>query len=153
MTCPGDQTISLNDTCYYIIPDYRGDITITDNCEAPIDLDGDPDPAPGTALSGDGTTQLITLTVDDGNGNTSLCQFTLTMDDTSQPVFVECAANDTVSANATCEFILGDYTSEVTVTDNCGDETTITLTQNPTSRKHGSRNDDRDDHSRRTRTE
>ena len=35
LTCPGDQTISLNDTCYYIIPDYRGDITITDNCEAP----------------------------------------------------------------------------------------------------------------------
>ena len=88
-------------------------------------------PAPGTALSGDGTTQLITLTVDDGNGNTSLCQFTLTMDDTTQPVFVECAANDTVSANATCEFILGDYTSEVTVTDNCGDATTITLTQIP----------------------
>ena len=45
MTCPGDQTISLNDTCYYIIPDYRGDITITDNCEAPIDLDGDPGPS------------------------------------------------------------------------------------------------------------
>ena len=53
------------------------------------------------------------------------------MDDTTQPVFVECAANDTVSANATCEFILGDYTSEVTVTDNCGDATTIVLTQIP----------------------
>jgi gliding motility-associated-like protein len=131
LSCPGDQTVSLNDTCFYILPDYRTGLSITDNCEAPVDLIMTQSPAPGTALSGDGTMQAVVLTVDDGNGNTSTCEFTVTVEDDTQPVFVTCAENDTVSANNACEFIIGDYTGEVIVTDNCGNASTITLTQNP----------------------
>jgi len=97
-----------------------------------VDLTITQNPLPGTALSMDGTSQLVVLTLDDGNGNESTCEFTLTLEDNSQPVFVECAENDTVSANNDCEFVIGDYTGEVTVTDNCGDSSTITLSQSPT---------------------
>lgn len=132
MSYPGDQIVSLNDTCFFILPDYMGTLTITDNCEEDIYLTLTQIPAPGTQLTGHGTSQLVVLTLDDNNGNRNTCEFTVTVIDDTQPDFVSCAVNDTVSANDDCEFIIGDYTGTVIVTDNCGDSGTITLTQSPT---------------------
>jgi gliding motility-associated-like protein len=76
----------------------------------------------GTLLaSGEGTTHNITITADDGNGNTSTCTVVLTGDDDTDPTFT-LPPNDTICRNPDCTYnidpsVTGDVIDEY---DNCG---------------------------------
>ena len=87
-------------------------------------------PAPNTNLSGPGTTQTVTLTADDGNGNTAQCSFILSLQDTSEPS-ITCPGDQIVTVDAACEIILLDYTNQVTVSNDCAATSTVTLSQLP----------------------
>jgi subtilisin-like proprotein convertase family protein len=80
LTCPADQTVDPGaGNLFYIVPDYfaTGEATAIDNCTDPVTITTQ-DPAPGTALS-DGV-YTITMTATDEYGNTSTCNFELTIE-------------------------------------------------------------------------
>lgn len=67
----------------------------------------------------------------DGNGNIDSCQATVTVHDTTSPSLI-CINDqyDTIFDN-TCEFIIPDYTSQLTIVDDCLDTNNIVYSQIP----------------------
>jgi gliding motility-associated-like protein len=121
ITCPGNQNVSLDATCSFTLPDYTGMATANDNCGSVTVTQA---PAAGTVIS---TTTTITLTADDGNGNTANCTFNVIPVDNTNPT-ITCPGNQNVSYDALCQYMLLDYTAMATASDNCG---TPTVTQSP----------------------
>jgi hypothetical protein len=74
ITCPGNQTETASANCDFVLPDYTGLATATDNCALSPTLTQLP--APGTIITAN---TLITLTANDGNGNTSNCTFNVVL--------------------------------------------------------------------------
>ena len=64
------------------------------------------------------------MTVTDGAGNSSNCNFNVVVSDVTNPT-ITCPGNQTETASPTCDFTLPDYTGLVTASDNCG-ATTVT---------------------------
>ncbi len=123
---PTDSDVNVDALdCSFTIPDYAVSASATDNCGATTITQS---PAVGTIVSGHNTTQLITLTADDGNGNTTDATFTITLKDVTNPI-ISAVADFDVEINTTdCDFTIPDYTGLVTTSDNCG---TVTVTQSP----------------------
>ncbi|OWY24988.1 HYR domain-containing protein [Sphingobacteriales bacterium UPWRP_1] len=122
ITCPGNQTIALNAGCTANLPAYSP-ATMSDNCAAPpasTQL-----PAPGSTVSGVGST-TVTLTANDGNGNTATCSFSVTRTDPIAPTII-CPTTQTIVLNTSCAANLPAY-SPATISDNCS---TPALTQAP----------------------
>ncbi|UOB18513.1 HYR domain-containing protein [Abyssalbus ytuae] len=118
ISCIADQELPCGTVT---IPDYTGMVTATD------DTDPNPvitqNPAAGSAFTAGMT---ITLTATDASGNESIpCTFIINQTaDTQQPDFT-CLADQTLSAGS----VLPDYTSMVSVTDNC--DASPVVTQSP----------------------
>ena len=74
-------------------------------------------------------TTTVTYTATDANNNTSVCSFTITVEDTEAPVFAGCPSDMSVSADAgTCGAIVN-WTAP-TATDNCAG-VTVVASHNP----------------------
>ncbi len=127
--CPPDRIRYLDANCDATLPDLRPELVATDNCEFPIAFRVSQTPAPATVVSQDGSEIVVTLTVDDSNGNLTDCQATITLRDTISPTIV-CPLPDTIFTNASCQASLPDYTGATTA-DNCTSETAIAVTQLP----------------------
>ncbi|MCC5946226.1 MAG: HYR domain-containing protein, partial [Bernardetiaceae bacterium] len=109
LTCPGTQTVADED---YTLADYTGLATATDNCGT---LTLTQSPAAGTLQSG---TTAVTITADDGNGNTIDCTFNVEVDATpptgggggggggATPTDVEPVTNFTAVAQNTTSILL-----------------------------------------------
>jgi hypothetical protein len=69
----------------------------------------------------------VTLTVNDGNGNSDDCVSQVSVLDTISPT-ISCPANQIEFATATCDFTLIDYTAMATAADNCA---TVLVSQSP----------------------
>ena len=121
ITCPSDQNVSFDSNCEFTLTDYTALATTVDNCGIVTVTQS---PAVGTVIT---TTQLITLTADDGNGNTETCTFNVIPADNTKPT-ITCPEDQNVSYDSNCEFTLTDYTTLATTDDNCG---TVTVTQSP----------------------
>ena len=108
--CPSDTTISANVNCQGV---YNWTIpTVNDNCPNPTLVSNIPS---GAALSLGANT--ITYIATDAAGNQDNCSFIVTVVDDTPPIFVNCPANITISANANCQAV-GNWVLP-TVTDNC----------------------------------
>lgn len=116
ITCPGTQTVNVNENCEAILPNYTSLAINDDNCGGNVVVQS---PVPGTIISQAGN-ELITLTVTDENGNSSSCTFNVTKIDAIAPEIV--CQNDTVNFNGETTLIL---TPEdlVDAMDNCGVDT------------------------------
>jgi gliding motility-associated-like protein len=130
VTCPSAQNISTTSGCDATIPDYTSMVTVTDNCTSTASITITQSPVAGTIISGNGTVQNVVITATDGNGNSSTCNFDVTVVDDVDPV-VSCPSDQSVSSNAVCEYLLADYSSLVTVTDNCTASGSVTISQSP----------------------
>ncbi|PNQ72804.1 hypothetical protein C1T31_09850 [Hanstruepera neustonica] len=119
LNCPADQVVVLDATCDAIMPYYTVGVA-TDNCGVTVSQI----PAAGTAFNGDQVV-AVTLTADDGNGNSVDCTFDVHFDDQTPPVLT-CPADQVVVLDTTCDAIMPDYTIGV-ATDNCG----VTVSQIP----------------------
>ncbi|MGB7053998.1 MAG: HYR domain-containing protein [bacterium] len=130
ITCPGDRTEYVDGSCNFSIPDYTGLATgVSDNCTATPTVTQSP--VMGTVISGHGTVETITLTADDGNGNTAQCTFDVTLSDNIPPS-ITCPGDQTLNGDANCQATLPDYTGLATgVSDNC--DPSPTVTQSPTA--------------------
>jgi hypothetical protein len=102
--------------------------TATDNCDNNLTIVQVP--APGTILS---ASTNVTITATDDAGNAASCSFLVTVNDTTDPVLVNCPGNQAEDFNDDCEFIISDYISEfgISATDNCSAPGSITVTQTP----------------------
>lgn len=130
ITCPGNQNLNVDGSCNANLPDYTGAAVVLDNCSTPGNITVTQLPAPGTSLSGSGTTQLVTLTAEDEAGNTNTCNFVVTLGDNQGPT-ISCPLDFSVNANAGCQYSIQDYSSLVVASDNCTAPGNITFLQAP----------------------
>jgi len=130
ITCPANQSVSLDSSCEVVLTDYTNSATIADNCTANTSITTTQLPAPGTTLTGAESIVTITITADDGNGNSLTCNFDLTLDDDTNPSLT-CPANTDVNVDGNCEFKVPDYSSSLTLSDNCTANTNINIFQSP----------------------
>ncbi len=125
ISCPPTQTLVLGPTCSASLPDYTGLATASDNCAETVTVTQAP--LPGTTVSGVGA-MTVTLTVDDGSGNTATCTFVVNKVDNTAPS-ITCPATQTLPLGPTCSATLPDYTGLATTSDGCS--ATVTVTQTP----------------------
>ncbi|OWY19329.1 hypothetical protein C7N43_29210, partial [Sphingobacteriales bacterium UPWRP_1] len=118
ITCPATQTLALGANCSAVLPDYSIGSS-SDNCGIPTVTQV---PASGTTLSG---TTTVTLTANDGNGNTATCSFSVLVNDGIAPVINGCPSNQIICTPTAT------WTAP-TATDNCSTPT-LTSTANPGS--------------------
>ncbi len=129
ITCPANQEVSADENCEAVIGDYTGDVILMDNCSDPSAIIITQSPSIGTIISG---TTAVTMTATDEAGNQVSCSFDVTViDDSTVGFSILCPANQEVSADENCEAVLGDYTGDVKVMDNCSDPSAIIITQSP----------------------
>lgn len=121
--CPQNQVEDLSASCDFTVPDYSVLAIENDNCDT--DLQFVQSPAIGAVISANAT---VTLTVIDDNGNSATCNFSVTLEDNIDPV-ITCPADMTVDLNATCQFILLNYTGMATASDNC--DASVAISQSP----------------------
>jgi len=128
--CPAPRIITLDGTCGMTIPDLTSELTATDNCTAVGGLTITQLPTAGTLLaSGEGVTQTVVMSVDDGNGNSSTCDVILTGDDATDPLITVCPPARAVILDGSCGLLVPDMTAELSALDNCA--ATLTITQLP----------------------
>ena len=72
----------------------------------------------------------VTLTVPDSNGNSASCNATISVADTISPQ-ISCPGDQTVSTGVNCVFIVPDYRSLASATDNCASP--VIISQSPDS--------------------
>jgi len=115
---PLDQNISAIENCNYIMPDFSGELSVSDNCDT--DLEIIQDPAAGTEISDEITS--VHFTVTDDMGNSSFYTFTLTKVDDSAPVFISNPDDQILFADNNCQTTLPDYIAMCTIQDNCDND-------------------------------
>ena len=130
LTCPTNQNVVTGNGCNINILDYTEDVETIDNCTEMSSIALSQTPIAGTILNDVGTTQLITIIGDDGNGNTSECSFTITLIDALNPI-ITCPDLETLSLNESCQATISDYTNKLILSDNCEVKMDITLSQSP----------------------
>lgn len=126
ITCPANMTVAADANCSGVVGAHSP-VSVSDNCNANPTVTQSP--APSTVLSGHNDVETVTLTANDGNGNTAFCTFTVTLNDVTPPT-ITCPANMTIAADANCSGIVGSY-SAVTLGDNCNPNPVVT--QSPPS--------------------
>ncbi len=137
---PSNQNISVDLNCSDpTLPDFTGLAVINDNCGT---LTVTQLPAPGTLLAdipgitpANGEVITVTLTVDDGNGQTDMGNVMLTIVDDVGP-YITCIADQDVAmstGNGGCNAMLADYTNDVDAGSLCGTINNVTVTQSPAS--------------------
>ncbi len=122
----GDQVVAADASCSATLIDYRSGATVSDACDlAPVVLQV---PAPGTVISGAGTSIPVWLFATDASGNVDSTTFDFTVLDVTAPTMP--AIPDQVQwLDAACQTNLMDYRSLATPSDNC--DTVPVLTQSP----------------------
>ncbi len=122
ISCPGNSVVYVNEDCEYIVPDFTGSATASDNCDPSVTIVQTP--AIGSKLTGVNTNHFISLQAVDVAGNSSSCSFQITLQDTLAPTFVNCK-DSTFVLNQNCEFALPNMVPLVGVADNCGTYTSM----------------------------
>ena len=113
ISCPGTQTVVLDENCVATLPSYIGLASAFDNC---IDVSVIQTPAPGFMLT-DAGNLTVTLTVTDASDLTSSCSFTVEKIDSTPPT-VECFSQSVIF-NGEVSIPL-DSEDLVYADDNCG---------------------------------
>ena len=126
-TCAPNQNVIVNNACEGALGDYTSLLIVSDNCTALGNLTFTQSPTSGTTITANST---VTITVTDENNNSTNCQFTAILADTTSPI-VTCPADINEAINSNCEYNLSDVTAAVTGTDNCSVLANMTITQNP----------------------
>ncbi len=118
IVCPADFAVECVEDVPPCDPD---DATVTDGC-GPVTVICDQGPLVGGPCGG---TITRTYTATDAAGNTASCTQTVTVDDTTPPVFTSCPPTLTVQCLSE---VPPCAPTDVTVTDNCDAPVTVTCT-------------------------
>jgi len=132
LTCPNNFTVPLITECSWTLIDYTTIVIGADNCGGSSGVTLTQTPPAGLEMF-DGDVQTVTIDAVDAYGNASSCSFTISVEDAVEPT-VDCSfALDTVKADTSCSFEVIDYTSLITVSDNCDDPNDFVFTQIPSA--------------------
>ena len=121
ISCPADVTLTADENCEAALPDLTGAATVSDNCESSAAVTVTQSPPAGT-LVGLGST-VVTLTATDAAGNSSSCDVTVTVVDTTAPVLSGVPADTTVE----CDAVPAPAT--VTAQDNCAGAVAVSFNE------------------------
>lgn len=117
VSCPASATVSTGaSSCDYTVPNYTPDVFAVDNCSSILTISQSI--SAGSILTG-GSVNNIEITVSDASGNTSTCDFDITVVDLVAPQMI-CPSNPTAPVNQNCDYIIPSYDTIVSITDNCG---------------------------------
>jgi Putative metal-binding motif/Secretion system C-terminal sorting domain/HYR domain len=122
ITCPGNQTVVGNANCEGTLGSYTGLATASDNCGALVISQS---PANGTLISG---TTTVTLTADDGHGNTTPCTFDVNVEDTNPPTVTCQPYTAVLDGNGTASITMSDVYDAASSSDNCGAVNLVNVT-------------------------
>jgi gliding motility-associated-like protein len=128
LTCPTNQTASLNTDCDYSVADFTGLVTAADNCTGGSNFTFNQTPAAGTIVSAG--IHTIVIEIIDEAMNTATCSFDVNALDLSAPE-ITCSGNVILGVNALCEGVIENYSSNLVASDNCSILSALTITQNP----------------------
>lgn len=130
IACPADQDLPADGQCAGVVGSWIGAASgVSDNCGASVGVTQSPQPL--TGLSGHNDFVIVTLTADDGRGNTTPCTFKVTLKDQTPPT-ITCPADQTLAADNMCSHILGDFRNLATgLGDNCTPVNTLIISQVP----------------------
>jgi gliding motility-associated-like protein len=123
--CPEDRIVEAVNNCEAVLADYALSLFVMDNCTENADLQIVQTPAIGSPFTGQ---QEVILEVFDSAGNSSICSFNVTVQDTEVPNIVCPQSIVDVFASANCEFVTEDFTDLLSISDNCG---VASIEQNP----------------------
>ncbi|MBL7775604.1 MAG: hypothetical protein JNK89_06345, partial [Saprospiraceae bacterium] len=132
ITCPANFTLAADAQCEGLVGDGTALVTgVSDNCTAAAAIALTQSPAANTVISGHNAFQVVTVTADDGNGNTKSCNYQVTLKDVSPPTMT-CPQDHTVAANQFCYNYVGDiFLLVADLKDNCTPVANIIKTQVP----------------------
>ena len=125
VSCPIDQDVVVDNSCQGVLGDYLSLFTNSDNCTVTPAISQSP--LPGTTINANTT---VILTAEDDSGNTSSCSFNANLIDTFAPD-ITCPPNTSVTADASCQSTLSDYTSSAAINDNCTPTVSLLINQSP----------------------
>jgi gliding motility-associated-like protein len=128
ITCPADQVITAAVNCSAILPDFRGLAAASDECTSNANMVVSQFPAPGAVITG---TTVITLVATDLAGNTKSCTFNAVIQDNVAPTITNCPGVINAAKSSTCNYVVPDFSSYITVSDNCSSISNILITQTP----------------------
>ncbi len=115
ITCPANTTVNANASCQGQVGSYAP-TTLSDNCNPnPTAVQS---PASSALLSDHNATQTVTLTANDGNGNTATCSFTVTLKDIAPPTIVCKNYSASLNASGAASVIMANVFQSGS--DNCG---------------------------------
>ncbi|MGB1316861.1 MAG: HYR domain-containing protein, partial [Flavobacteriales bacterium] len=113
--CPMNDTVDVAANCTYIMGDYTGDPTYTDNCDAPGNLSVTQAPLAGSLIGGN---TVVTISVEDQAGNIATCTLTVVPEDNDPPTIFDCPTDITVDNDpGLCGAVVTWGT--ITALDNC----------------------------------
>jgi len=127
LTCPGDQVLNLNSSCFATIPDYTSLVTSIENCFYSTGVAYTQSPLSGTTLNGPA---VVLITGTDESGNSGTCSFNITVQDATVPS-ITCPSDNTVALDATCNYVMADLSSVALFSDNCTPQGSLTFVQSP----------------------
>ena len=130
ITCPATPPpISVESGCTAAIPDLASQASAQDGCSGELTVTQSP--AAGTMVGLGG--HVVTLTADDGHGNTNTCTVTVTMVDATPPTITACPAGQSASVTENCQAPVPDFITGggVVASDNCTPTAQLVITQNP----------------------
>jgi hypothetical protein len=116
LECPSAQIISANNICKGTVGSWSP-TRLEDNCAENLTVTQSP--AAIWALNGHNDSELVTLTANDGHGNSSQCSFTVTLKDNTGPVIT--CKNATTHLDNSGVAVIGYGLVYVSGSDNCGD--------------------------------
>ncbi|WP_345013589.1 LamG-like jellyroll fold domain-containing protein [Aestuariibaculum suncheonense] len=131
LTAISDRNENLDTSCNFRIPNYTALTTANDNCTVTGSITKTQTPAIGTIISGHNSTQLITITANDGNGNSESTSFTITLKDITKPsIACQGPVNVTTSSDGSgnCETAVNLELPDVS--DNCTNSADLLITNN-----------------------
>jgi gliding motility-associated-like protein len=132
MGCPLTYTVYTNElSCEQLVPDLsKVLLSLSDNCTDSVNVMFNQFPGP-IDLSGHLDDALITLEAIDLAGNTSSCQITVVLVDTVRPT-LSCPFDFSVDRNLDCQYLVEDYSSLISSSDNCTLSGELIYQQTPT---------------------
>ncbi|NBC84048.1 MAG: HYR domain-containing protein [Bacteroidetes bacterium] len=140
ITCPGDTLIPVDGDCKYTIADFTSLASVSDNCSGSLTVTQSP--VAGTEISGAGTVQTVTITVEDENNKTSQCSFDIELTDTISPTITCPADVDTICADSPGGTAVVNDIAPISTDDNCSATGDLTVTYSLSGVTTGTGSDD-----------
>ncbi len=129
VACPASQTLIHSATCTTELPDYRLLVNLSDDCTPTTNLQIVQAPAPGTPVTGVGTT-TVNFLVTDQSGNSNTCLFIVQHVDNILPV-ITCPGDQSINLDQNGAGVIGNYKPLMLGTDACNTPLQIVYTQIP----------------------